>query len=420
VGFLRQKGMVYPFPSLPFESRILKTRFMKQAFLCLVAMHLGFSLTKGQSVDAELVERNSEESTVSSEQAIGDDGSRVSILGYHVFHKTKDETPMLISTARFRKQMELIKSTGIPVITLAQFLAWRRGEGEIPPQSILITMDDGWRSVYSEAFPIMKELRLPFTIFLYKNYVGANRGGRAMSLNMIKEMLKSGLCSIGSHSVSHPFPSDVKKQVAAGAEAFEKFLRIEMEQSKVFLDEKFQTQVTTYAYPGGYHTPEMHVMADKVGYDHLFTVEPGKVRRNSSKYALPRYIVFGNNNQAFEAALSFKNGNFSPPLLPVELPHPTSPNPNDLVANRLPEISANLHKLANLDPESLVMRVAGFGKVPAIFDPTSRTIRWKVNRPLRQPVCSVTLQWKLIDQEEYENPMKWTFRIDRSANYQPK
>lgn len=95
-------------------------------------MCLGFASTKGQSVDVELVERNREESTASSDQAIADDGSRVSILGYHVFHKTKEETPMLISTARFRKQMELIKSTGIPVITLAQFLAWRRGEGEIP------------------------------------------------------------------------------------------------------------------------------------------------------------------------------------------------------------------------------------------------------------------------------------------------
>ena len=91
--------------------------------------------------------------------------------------------------------MEAIKKSNIAVITLEQFLNWRRGEGEIPPQSILLTMDDGWRSVYTEAFPIMKELKLPFTIFLYKNYVGSNRGGRALSLSMIREMVSSKLCT---------------------------------------------------------------------------------------------------------------------------------------------------------------------------------------------------------------------------------
>lgn len=348
-----------------------------------------------------------------------DDGSRVSVLGYHVFHPSQPATQMRIPTSKFREQMETIKNSNIPVISLEQFLAWRRGEESIPAQAILITMDDGWRSVYHEAFPIMKELDLPFTIYLYKEYVGANRGGRALSLEMIREMLASGLCSLGSHSVSHPFPSKVKRARAKGPEAFDEFLREEIGDSKSFLEETFGKKITTYAYPGGYHTPEMFPLAEEYGYDHLFTVKPGKVRRDSPAQTLPRYIVLGNHDGAFNAAMVFRNGS-RVSLAPVSLPHPVKPAPAELIESRLPTIEVDLSEVENLDPESMVMRVAGFGKVPVTFDPETKIYRWTITRPLRQPICEVTAQWRLRDADTYEPVMRWSFQIDREAAYQAK
>ena len=350
-------------------------------------------------------------------QVLDDDGSRVSVLGYHVFHPTKEATQMRIPTEKFRKQMEAIKKSNIPVITLDQFLKWRRGKGVLPPQSILITMDDGWRSVYQEAFPIMKKLKLPFTIYLYKNYVGANRGGRALSLAMIREMMASGLCTLGSHSVSHPFPSTVKKAKAKGDEKYDKFLRTELGISKSFLEQTFKSKITTYAYPGGYHTPEMFSLAKEFGYDHLFTVKPGKVRRDSPAETLPRYIVLGNHDGAFNAAMVFRNGSrfITPPVL---LPHPVSPSPGELVESRLPVIRLDLTSVEGLDPASLVIRVAGFGKVPHRAISGKQIFEWKVIRPLRQPACEVTAQWKLKEKESYEPIMRWSFQIDREASYQ--
>lgn len=346
-----------------------------------------------------------------------DDGSRVAVLGYHVFHATKPATQMRIPTSKFRTQMEAIKNSNVPVITLDEFLAWRRGEGELPPQSILITMDDGWRSVYTEAFPIMKELKLPFTIYLYKNYVGSNRGGRALSLKMIREMVGSGLCTIGSHSVSHPFPSKVKRAAKEGPEAYDSFLRNELGASKKFLDETFKTKVTTYAYPGGYHTDEMFPLADEFGYDHLFTVKPGKIRRDSPSHTLPRYIVLGNHDGAFNAAMVFRNG-ARVASIPVTLPHPTKPEPGEIIATRLPTIRVDLSGVDNLDPDSVVMRVAGFGKVPLMVNPETLVYQWTVSRPLRQPLCEVTTQWRLKDAEKYQPVMRWSFRIDHEAAYQ--
>lgn len=353
-----------------------------------------------------------------AEAVLEDDGSRVSVMGYHVFHATKPATEMLIPTAKFRQQMELVKASNIPVITMPQFLAWRRGETELPPQSILITMDDGWQSVYTDAFPIMKELQLPFTLFLYKNYVGSHRGGRALSYAMIEEMIKSDLCTIGSHSVSHPFPSDVKREAKKGPGDYEKFIRNEMGDSQAFLVEKFKDKITTYAYPGGYHTPEMYPIADELGYDHLFTVKPGKVRRDSNKYFLPRYIVLGNNDGAFEAALVFRNGSFAAPLVPVELPHPARPGAGEIVSSRLPTIQVSLANAPDANLDTVVMRVAGFGDVPATIDPETRKVKWTVSRPLRQPICEVSVQWRNKLEEEYETPMKWSFRVDRTASYQ--
>lgn len=97
--------------------------------------------------------------------------ARVTVLGYHDFSSTKDATEMLISTGKFRRQMQAIKDLGLNVISLEDFTAWKRGEKTIQDRSVLITIDDGWKSIYTDAFPILKEMGFPFTIFLYTNYI---------------------------------------------------------------------------------------------------------------------------------------------------------------------------------------------------------------------------------------------------------
>lgn len=350
-----------------------------------------------------------------------DDGSRVSVLGYHEFHVSKRPTLMRIATSKLGEQMKKIKDSGIPVISMAQFLAWRRGQIEIPPKSFLITIDDGWKSVYTDAYPILKEHQFPFTIYLYKNYVGSHRGSRAMSLEMIKEMIDSGLCTIGSHSVSHPLPGDVKKVAASGPKRYLDFLKAEFEESKNFLDETFQDQVTTYAYPGGYHSEEMFSIADSLGYDHLFTVQPGKVKRDSNRHTLPRYIIHGTSDSVLNAAMSFRNiaGTRIGSSI-ASLPYPTSPNPGEIIASRLPTVSIDLSSVEDLDPQSVVMRVSGFGKVPVALNPRTMVFQWTISRPLRQPLCEVTAQWKLSSKNKYEPLVRWAFHLDHEATYQSK
>jgi len=351
-----------------------------------------------------------------SESLPDDDGSRVTILGYHEFSVTKPPTAMRLRTDKFREHMQALKDLKLPVISLEEFKAWKSGKATIPPRAVLITIDDGWKSVYSDAFPILKEFGYPFTLFLYKNYVDG--GGRALTTGMIREMQQHG-CSIGSHSVSHPFPGTIKSHAKKGAAAYEKFLRREFGDSRSFLEQRFKKPVVTYAYPGGYVTEDMFPIGDEYGYHYFFTVKPGKIRRNSPNHTLARYIILGNYDQIFEMATSFHATGANTPLLGFQsTPHPVHPEAGSMIESRLPTIWADLSGVENLDPASVTLMVAGFGKVPAGFDPATGKISWTVNRRLRQRACEVAVHWRLVDQTKPEPPMRWTFLIDREAAYQ--
>jgi peptidoglycan/xylan/chitin deacetylase (PgdA/CDA1 family) len=352
-----------------------------------------------------------------------DDGVRVSVLGYHEFSDTAPETAMRISTTKFRKQMEVIRQLGITVISLDDFIAWKRGEKEIPEKSILITIDDGWKSTYTDAFPILKEYGYPFTLYLYKNYVDG--GGRALTSPMIREMVAAG-ATIGSHSVSHPLPGTIKAQQAKGPESFDQYLRTEMGESKRFLEARFGVSVTTYAFPGGYFTGEMLELADEFGYTHLFTVQPGKVRRSMPDNTLPRYMILGNHDPIFEFATSFREAGSAAAApagaisgLTQTTPHPVSPEAGAIVNSRLPEISVDFSDLPDLDPATIVMKVSGFGEVPVTFDPDTRRASWQTNRRLRQLYCQVLVTWKNTAGSPPEAPLRWSFRLDREAAYLP-
>jgi len=370
------------------------------------------------SVFCSLAQENPQQENLPAQDHV-----RVSVLGYHDFSETRKVQEMVIRTSKFLSQMQAIKDLGLNVISLEDFILWKQGKKSIPDKSILITIDDGWKSVYTDAFPILKEFGFPFAVYLYTNYI--DRGGRSMTTQMIQEMMQHG-CTIGSHSVSHPLPSTVRKFQRKGGEAYQTFIDKELGESKKILEAKFKQNIQTYVYPGGLYTPEMFITATEKGYQHLFTVKPGKIKRSHDDNTLPRYIILGEDKHdyIFKHATTFPanaiSRSTSGAIFKKTTPHPVSPSAGEKISRRMPTISANLSQVENIDPESLIMRVAGFGKVPAIFDTETKTLRWKVNRKLRSNHCTTSVQWKLIEEKNYQAPMEWTFVIDKEAAYTPK
>jgi len=351
--------------------------------------------------------------------------ARVSVLGYHEFTKGKPSNPMQLSEAQFRAQMQAIREAQIPVIGMPDFLAWRRGTRDLPNLSILITMDDGWESVHRIALPVLREFGYPFTVFLYKRFV--NGGSKSMTTAEIRELMAAG-ATIGSHSVSHPYRKRIDAAFRKGPKSGEAFLRTEMRDSRQFLEDLFGQTVTTYAYPGGFHSSREEEFGREAGYEALFTVNPARVTWDTPAASLGRFIVIGTDpdDAAFKLAIRTRGT-----AAGLRLRHAAggaagdaagitvSPEPDAVVANRLPLVAVRFADAATVDPGSLVMTVAGFGRVPAVFDAASRTFRWQVSEPLRSNECRVSVSFRKAAADSPDT-LNWRFFVDLVSAYLPE
>ena len=346
----------------------------------------------------------------------------VSILGYHDF-RDRGGSPMLISSPKFREQMQAIKDSKIPVISLSDMMAWKRGEKNIPEESIVITMDDGWEGVYTYAYPILRELGFPFTIYLYKKYV--NIGGRSLSWNQIKEMMQHG-CEIGSHSVSHE--SLKKRPGKAKTDAdVQQWVLSELKDSREFLEQNLKIKVTSFAYPYGNFDDAIMETGLQIGYESLVTVNGQKVSWDTPNGKLGRYIIHGDNDTNFKLATSFRGrGDVgSNKFLVADAKNEKgeqliqlTPKPDAVITDRIPLIEADLKKVGTILPESIKLRIAGLGTVPADYDPATMVVRFKFPYKLRREDCAVSLSFQR-DATQPAEVVSWRFRIDLKAAYLP-
>ncbi len=347
--------------------------------------------------------------------------TRVAILGYHNFSYTRPVSEMLLRTTELREQMESIRRAGISVISMQEFLEWRFGERRLPERCVLITLDDGWRSVYTDAYPIFREYGYPFHLFLYTRYLTGR--GDSMSPAMIKEMMQNG-ASVGSHSATHPYPSTWKKHERAGQEAYVAFIDKEIGDSRTRLEQLFGP-VNTYCYPGGYNDDTMVNRMQGYGYMAAFTVIPHKVTCNVDPMRIDRYMVFGTDASIFRSAIDFRGSETrtaaattgsQPGLLPSGTPlppFPVTPRPAEVVPCELPTISAQLGGVPGIDISTVHMQVSGFGRVPAKVDAASRTIQWTPPCRIYMPHISVHIIWNNTDGSRHR--AEWSFSTDRTV-----
>ena len=226
--------------------------------------------------------------------------TRVAVLGYHNFSNSKPATEMRMKTADFCQQMQYIKDAGLSVVTLQDFLEWLNGTRRLPERCVLITIDDGWKSVYTDAFPVLRAYGYPFTMFLYTTYIDVQ--GDSMTSKQIQAMLRCG-ATIGSHSANHLYPKKWRRY-AMDSEPYKNQLQVELADSRATLQKMFGT-CSTYCFPGGYNTPPMLDTLSAAGYRAAFTVEEAKVECTENPLLIHRYMVFGTDHNIFRRAVNF-------------------------------------------------------------------------------------------------------------------
>lgn len=360
------------------------------------------------------------------EEAV-DTSARVAILGYHRFSESakisKRHLPTTIHVEKFRAQMQALKDNEIPVIPMSDFLAWRRGEKHLPPFSVIITIDDGYRSIYEQAFPVLKEFGFPFTLYLYTNYLEG--GGKTMTHAEVLEMVAAG-AEIGSHSVSH---QDMRNRGRRSAEKHAAFLKEETAGSRRILKERLGVEPATFAYPYGAYDDEAMQAVRDAGYEAAFTIRGQKVDWETALFEAGRYIVHGGIDRPFDLAVSSKIPSGAvgatnllketitdeatgeeKPLIQV------SPAYGSVVKDRRPEMSVDLSGIEGLDPDSLSMEISGVGSVEAVFDPETKVYAYRTQQRLRMPEYWVQVSFKRSGKRQQET-VRWKFQLDLVGLY---
>ena len=338
--------------------------------------------------------------------------AQVIVLGYHRVVDNVRHPDTEITKADFEKQMQQLKDEGITVIPMRDLLAWKRGEKDIPAKSAVITMDDGWKSQYEAAWPILKKFDYPFTLFIYTDYVkgGPKSGGESITWDQIAELRDAGV-DIEGHTISHRDLRGPRHNAMPSAE-YDAWLWKELNDSKQMLEQRLGVKVEALALPYGFYNAHVQEVARKAGYDAIFTVYGQKISHGSPNNALGRYMIEANKPKIFASAVNFGAGSAFAPEAVAEFSGnalSTEPADNATIKEPRPLIKADLGSLGQVDPASLSMRVSSLGAVNAKYDPETKTYSYQPTRNLNDNRYSVFVSGKANGKRV---EVRWGFSVD--------
>ena len=209
------------------------------------------------------------------------------ILMYHSISPQQPSDTLHVSQPTFQRQMGFLRKNKYNVIPLESLAALIREKRKIPPKTVAITFDDGRKDNYTFAFPILRHYRLPATIFVIVNEV--TRPDR-LTWEEIRAMDQSGVITIGSHTLDHPYLLEINSTDELTRQIFD---------SKAALESHLGRPVEAFSYPiGGFNAQIRKIVMD-AGYRCSVATAPGKHYPNDDIFALKRIKITEKANNLF-------------------------------------------------------------------------------------------------------------------------
>lgn len=181
----------------------------------------------------------------------------VSILCYHSISAVPFDTNVV--PADFELHLQELKSRGYVFVSLADIVAWTKGERVLPRKAVALTFDDGYADFESAVLPLAQKYQAPVAVFAVGD-VGLSRASLGqrnsfLSPQALGELAKNPQVEVGYHSMTHPNLSrvaegDLQREVRAPFPA------------------------RYFAYPGGNHSPQAAQALKETGYEAAFTIRP--------------------------------------------------------------------------------------------------------------------------------------------------
>lgn len=194
---------------------------------------------------------------------------KVPILMYHDIRKSGDNAD-IISYENFERQIRFLKEEGYNTVDFNDLYNYVNKGVELPNKPILITFDDGYKSNYNLAYPLLKELNYKATIYPIGSSIGKDKYKDTnekiiphFSIDEAREMYESGLIDFGSHSFDmHQAEKFEKNKARTNAMKFEdesekEFIEIlekDIASENKLINKIKDKDVDSFAYPGGYYS----------------------------------------------------------------------------------------------------------------------------------------------------------------------
>lgn len=213
--------------------------------------------------------------------------NRVPILMYHRIADIPDDRNSL-SPAKFTKQLDYLSSRGFHTVSLQDVHDYYTIGKKLPPKPIVLTFDDGYEDNFSVALPLLTARNMTAAVFPISDWVGQPNDwenfGKPPAVTMNWEQLQNWLnagMEIGSHTVSHPFLSQLPGDA----------LHTELTQSKEVLLSRFSLPGDFLCYPYGDYSDQVITAAKEAQYKGALAIYDKAPLWNLDLYALPRIPV---------------------------------------------------------------------------------------------------------------------------------
>ena len=194
---------------------------------------------------------------------------------YHRFEENKYPSTN-IRIDDFKEHIKIIEQNNIEFINPKDF------QNELLnnklKRKILLTIDDGFLSFYENAWPILKEKKIPFILFVSTREVGAFN---YMSWNQIKEISNEKFVEIGNHSHTHEYLVDESNEL----------IKKDIEKSINIFKKNLGKNSNFFSYPFGEYSNDFKQIIKDFGFKYAFGQHSGVIDETKDFFELPRYPI---------------------------------------------------------------------------------------------------------------------------------
>lgn len=213
--------------------------------------------------------------------------SQAVILQYHHVSTTTPASTS-ISPADFRAHMDYLAGHGFHVLPLEDIVDALRAGRPLPDKAAAITFDDGYRSVYDSAYPLLTDLGFPFTVFVNPALVGSNAELYA-NWEQLREMGAHSV-TLANHTVDHPYL--LTHEPGEDDAQWLQRVRREISAAEAVIEKETGQDRKLLAYPYGEYDPRIQQLVRELGYVG-FGQHSGPISAGSDFSALPRFPFSG-------------------------------------------------------------------------------------------------------------------------------